>query len=88
MAKKTDEQVQTSPELDAGNTSALTAQIASTTAPAPSPATQAPASLSVDEFHGLGGEYEVVDGVRRLVSRTEVKDPTRAPAADVNPPRA
>ncbi|MBV5296292.1 MAG: hypothetical protein JZU58_28465 [Curvibacter lanceolatus] len=77
--KKTDDQAQTSTELDTGTTSAPvapTAQISTATAPAPAPA--ALASPAVDDFHGQGGEYEIVDGVRRLVSRTEVIDPTRA----------
>jgi len=74
--KKTDDQAQASTELDTGNTSAIQALTPPVTAPAPAPA--APASLSVDQFHGEGGEYELVDGVRRLVSRTEVIDPTRA----------
>ena len=87
--KKTDDQAQASNELDTGTTSAPvapTAQISTATAPAPAPA--APSSLAVDEFHGQGGEYELVDGVRRLVSRTKVEDPTRAPDAEVNPTRA
>lgn len=77
--KKTEDQAQTSNELDAGATSAPvapTAPISPATAAAPAPA--APASPAVDDFHGQGGEYEIVDGVRRLVSRTEVIDPTRA----------
>jgi hypothetical protein len=93
--KKTDDQALASTELDAGGTTyAPLAPIAPASpvvaaAPASAPAPAAPpASLAVDDFHGQGGEYEIVDGVRRLVSRTEVIDPTRAPDAEVNPTRA
>ena len=87
--KKIDDQAQASTELDTGTNVApvaLSAQISPAAAAAPAPA--APATQAVDEFHGQGGEYEIVDGVRRLVSRTKVEDPTRAPDAEVNPTRA
>lgn len=87
--KKTEDQALASTELDAGATSAPVAPAAQTASTSVSVAAPiAGASLAVDEFHGQGGEYEIVDGVRRLVSRTKVDDPTRAPDAEVTPPRA
>lgn len=45
------------------------------TAPAPAPS-RTPTTLPQDEFHGVGGTYEMVDGVRRPVP----------PPADAAPP--
>lgn len=90
--KRTDDQAQAGTELDSSNTVA-TAQITQAVpttalAPASAPAPQTSNGPALDDFHGQGGEYEIVNGVRRLVSRTEVIDPTRAPDVEVNPARA
>lgn len=37
----------------------------------------------MDDNHGQGGAYEIVDGVRRLIERTA---PDSAPAADAEKP--
>ena len=50
-----------------------------TPAPADTPA-QAPA-LPVDQWHGVGGEYVIENGVRRRVGGPELPAPPAADAA-------
>jgi len=47
------------------------------TTPDPSPATN-----GTDDHHGMGGRYEVIDGRRVLVQRTQEAPAADAPVAD------
>lgn len=46
---------------------------AETSQPAAAPAAIVPPVAEVDEHHGMGGHYELVDGKRVLVHRTQVE---------------
>jgi hypothetical protein len=40
---------------------------------------------TIDEHHGIGGSYEIVDGVRKLISRTADSEVVKTEPAQLVP---
>lgn len=72
-------------ESDMGKTANTAAAVATATKPATAAAAAAahqPTVLPVDEWHGVGGEYVIENGVRRRVGGPPLPSEQVAPAAD------